>query len=211
MQSTEKRVIGIAAIIYTVGVIGLSFGNAGIRHYFIQLTPVNLAASLLIPLLFQKKWTVGLLLGLLCVGAAGFFIEYAGVHTGLVFGNYHYGKTLGPGWHGIPFMIAVNWAMLIFFTTSFLAGKVSNPWFLAAIGGLMMTCYDFIMEPVAVWMDLWHWQKGIIPNQNYLAWFICSFILVRLFIWMSKIERNNIAIGLLVIQTLFFGVLRLIL
>ena len=208
MQGTEKRVIGIAGIVYAVGITGLYI--AGTRNQFIGLTPVNLILSLIAPLIFQKKWTFGLLIALVSVAICGFFIEYAGVHTGLIFGKYHYGTTLGPGWENIPYMIGVNWAMMVYFVVSALSGRIGNAWGIALAGAAIMTIYDFIMEPVAVWMGMWYWAKGIVPLQNYIAWFICSFLLIRLYLWFTKPERNSIAGALFIIQLLFFGLVRLI-
>ncbi|MBM3399034.1 MAG: carotenoid biosynthesis protein [Bacteroidetes bacterium] len=207
MQSAEKRIVAIAAIVYAVGITGLFIAST--RSQIMGLTPVNLALSLLVPLIFQKKWSAGLFIGLLCVGVCGFFIEYAGVHTGLIFGKYHYGNTLGPGWQGIPYMIGVNWAMLVFFSVSALSGRIGNAWGLALAGAAIMTFYDYIMEPVAVRMGLWYWDKRIIPMQNYVAWFVCSFVLIRLYLWLAKPEQNPVAASLLVIQTAFFAALRL--
>jgi putative membrane protein len=208
MQAAEKRVVGIAAIIYAVGLSGLYF--TATRPHIIGLTPINLALSLLVPLIFLKKWNGGLFIGLICVGLCGFFIEYAGVHTGLIFGNYHYGKTLGPGWQGIPYMIGINWAMLVFFAVSALSGRIGNAWGIALSGAAIMTFYDFIMEPGAVSMYMWRWDNGIIPLQNYIAWFVCSFVLIRMYLWLAKPERNAIATSLLIIQIIFFAAVRLI-
>lgn len=208
MQSAEKRVVGLAAIIYTVGITGLFF--AATRTQIIGLTPINLGISLLLPLIFQKKWSSGLFIGLLCVAICGFFIEYAGVHTGLIFGNYHYGKTLGPGWQGIPYMIGINWAMLVYFTVSTLSGRIGNAWGISLAGAAIMTLYDFIMEPSASWMGMWYWKNGIIPIQNYVAWFISSFLMIRLFLWLSKPERNAVATSVLAIQLVFFTLIRLL-
>jgi len=58
-------------------------------------------------------------------------------------------------------------------------------------------------------MGLWYWDKGIIPMQNYVAWFVCSFVLIRLYLWLAKPEQNPVAASLLVIQTAFFAALRL--
>ena len=207
MQSTEKRVVAIACIVYIVGLSGLLYQET--RNQVIHLTPVNLALSLLVPLIFQRKWSAGLFLGLLCSALCGFFIEYAGVHTGLIFGNYHYGKTLGPGWEGIPYMIGMNWAMLIFYVTATLSGRLRNTWLASLAGAFIMTFYDFIMEPAAVKMGMWYWKGGIIPMQNYLAWFVCSFILIRVYLLITKAEKNAIATSLLIIQLLFFAAIHL--
>lgn len=207
MQSAEKRVVGIAAIVYAVGLAGLLF--QGTRSQVIGLTPLNLILSFLVPLVFQKKWSPCLFMGLLCSGLCGFFIEYAGVHTGLIFGKYHYGKTLGPGWEGIPYLIGLNWAMLIFFVVSTLSGRLGNAWLISLIGACIMTLYDFVMEPAAIKMGMWSWDNGIIPLQNYLAWFVCSFFLIRLYLMIIKPERNAIATSLLIIQMVFFIAIKL--
>jgi putative membrane protein len=73
-----------------------------------------------------------------------------------------------------------------------------------------MTLYDFIMEPSASWMGMWYWENGIIPIQNYVAWFISSFLMIRLFLWLSKPERNAVATSVLVIQLVFFTLIRLL-
>lgn len=207
MQSAEKRVVGIAVIVYAVGLAGLLFQET--RSQVIGLTPLNLMLSFLVPLVFQKKWSPGLFIGLLCSGLCGFFIEYAGVHTGLIFGKYHYGKTLGPGWEGIPYLIGLNWAMLIFFVVSTLSGRLGNAWLISLTGACMMTLYDFVMEPAAIKMGMWSWDNGIIPLQNYLAWFVCSFLLIRVYLMMVKPERNAIATSLLIIQMVFFIAIKL--
>ena len=207
MQSAEKRVVGIAAIVYAVGLAGLLFQAT--RAQVIGLTPLNLILSFTVPLVFQKKWTPGLFMGLICSGLCGFFIEYAGVHTGLIFGQYSYGKTLGPGWEGIPYLIGLNWAMLIYFTVSALSGRIGNAWLISLAGASIMALYDFVMEPAAVKMGMWHWQGGIIPLQNYIAWFICSFVLIRLYLVMVKPEKNAIATSLLIVQMVFFIAIKL--
>jgi putative membrane protein len=207
MKGAEIRIIWIAAIVYAVGLAGLFYAET--RPQIIGLTTINLGLSLIIPLIFQQKWSIGLLLGLVCVGLCGFFIEYAGVHTGLIFGKYHYGKTLGPAWQGIPFMIGLNWSMLVYFVVSFLTGRIKNVWAISLSGAAIMTLYDFIMEPAAVWMGMWHWDSGYIPLQNYIAWFGFSFLLIRLYLLISKPEKNSIAASLLFIQLIFFTAIRL--
>jgi putative membrane protein len=56
---------------------------------------------------------------------------------------------------------------------------------------------------------MWYWQGGNIPLQNYIAWFLCSFVLIRLYLMMVKPERNAIATSLLIIQMVFFIAIKL--
>ena len=45
---------------------------------------------------------------------------------------------------------------------------------------ILMTFFDFIMEPAAIKLNYWSWLTTTIPLQNYLAWFVISFILMIL-------------------------------
>lgn len=209
MNSIEKRILLIAGIVYAVGIAGFAWNET--RGLFIQLTPWNIAAAFALGLVFQKKWSFPLFISLLCIAVCGFFVEYAGVHTGVIFGRYHYGKTLGAGWEGIPFLIGLNWACMVFFTCSLLVRHMKNPWLMALTGALMMTGYDFLLEPVAVKLDMWTWESLEIPLRNYLAWFACSFIFIRIHCLFTKAEPNRIAGGLFIMQAIFFAVLRMIL
>ena len=39
-----------------------------------------------------------------------------------------------------------------------------------------MTAFDILMEPAAMALNYWNWENGVVPFQNYLAWFVLSFI-----------------------------------
>lgn len=209
MNSIEKRILLIAGIIYAVGIAGFAWEDS--RSLFIRLTPWNIAGAFALGLVFQKKWPLNLFISLLCIAVCGFFVEYAGVHTGVIFGRYHYGKTLGPGWESIPFLIGLNWACMVFFTSSLLARYIKNPWAAALAGALLMTGYDFLLEPVAVKLDMWTWEESGIPLRNYIAWFVFSFAFIRIHSMLVRIEPNRIAGSLFIMQAVFFAALRLIL
>ena len=106
---------------------------------------------------------------------ATFFIEVAGVATGDVFGNYHYGDTLLLQGLNVPFVIALNWAVLVLATTDFAARFTTNSFWGASISALIIIAFDLAMEPVAVALDYWVWEDGSIPVQNYFAWFVIAW------------------------------------
>ena len=39
-----------------------------------------------------------------------------------------------------------------------------------------MIVYDLILETVAPYMDMWRFETGNVPFQNYAMWFIVAFI-----------------------------------
>jgi putative membrane protein len=40
-----------------------------------------------------------------------------------------------------------------------------------------MVGLDFFIEQNASKFDFWYWKSGIIPIQNYIAWFVIAFLL----------------------------------
>lgn len=208
MGKFENRVIVILCVFYAVGLLIHILQPK--PDLFKTLTPVNIVAGFAVALLFQKKTNFNFIIGLLAVGICGFFIEYAGVQTGIIFGKYQYGKTLGPGWQGVPYLIGLNWACLIFFCTSVLAGQLKNKWISSFACAILMVAYDYTLEPVAVYFDMWHWFGKPIPFRNYFAWFIASVLFCRLFLTISEPEKNKVATTLFLLQALFFLFMRLI-
>lgn len=205
MNNVENRFITLIAIIYCIGIIG--FMVPSLTATFIWLTPYNILAAFIIAWIFHKKWEAKHVAIIITIGVFGFLLEYAGVKTGAIFGSYHYGHTLGKGWQGVPFLIGLNWAALLFYTSSILASKVNNPYGASFLGAAMMTIYDFFLEPVAQRYDFWHWQNGVIPNQNYVAWFIAAFCFQLLLHLSCKPQRNKMAGAMYIIQLGFFLIL----
>jgi len=205
MNTVENRFIAIICIVYAVGVMG--FLIPSFNPLFLKLTPWNILGAFVIAWVFHKKWEAKYILLILTAGVLGFFIEYAGVKTGAIFGNYSYGKTLGMGWQGIPYLIGLNWAALIFFTGSLLSGRITNPWISAAAGAVLMTVYDFFMEPVAMRYDFWHWHSNNIPLKNYIAWFVISLGMHLLINTNTKPAKNRVASAMYFIQLGFFVLL----
>ena len=73
-----------------------------------------------------------------------------------------------------------------------------------------MVLIDLVIEPVAMKYGFWSWQGGQIPLQNYLAWFVVSFVLLQLFYRLKFRKVNLIAPALYFFQLLFFVVLYLL-
>lgn len=205
MQTVENRFIWVVSIIYIVGIAGFLIPD--LNYLFLKLTPWNLIATFVVAWIFHKKWELTHALTIFGLGIAGFFIEFIGVKTGVIFGTYTYGNTLGAKWQGTPYLIGLNWAALIFYTSSIFAGSVKSNIGRSILGASTMTAYDFFMEPVAMKYDFWSWQHGIIPIQNYIAWFLIAFIFHLILNAIAKPVRNRMAASLFYIQIGFFLVL----
>ncbi len=205
MQTVENRFIAVIGIIYLVGILG--FMVPALNPIFISLTPYNIIGSFIVAWIFHKKWELSHISTLLLIGIMGFFVELLGVKTGLIFGNYHYGATFGPKWQSVPYLIGLNWAAMVFYSSSFLAPRIKNTVIRSLAGGALMTLYDFFLEPVAMRYDFWHWKNGIVPLQNYAAWFVFASLFHFLLNAVTKPIKNRTAATLFFIQGGFFIVL----
>jgi putative membrane protein len=151
--------------------------------------------------------------------------EIIGVNTGLLFGDYQYGQVLGPKIYGVPFLIGLNWFVIVYCSGAILTQGVellqqkinikisgfASSIFVIIGGATIATCFDFIIEPVAVKLHFWSWKNGQIPLFNYLCWFIISTILLGVKMYFKTIWINTFATSLFIIQALFFLMLNLFL
>jgi uncharacterized membrane protein len=106
-----------------------------------------------------------------------FFVEAMGVATGAVFGEYTYGSGLKWQWLGVPFVIALNWTLLILAVNDFAQRWLRSPVAVALAVGVIIAVYDWFIEPVAIALNYWTWASGAeVPFQNYVAWAVVAVI-----------------------------------
>jgi putative membrane protein len=152
------------------------------------------------PLNSTKKW-----------GLAGvFFItgmleEWIGVHYGFLFGEYYYGENLGLKIDGVPWLIGINWAMLVLITGA-IASKISGHFFWKIFwGAMLMVVLGFFMEVSAPVFDFWIWETEGAPVRNYIAWFVIAGMLHFLY-QRSKIQGDTLfSFHLYAAQFVFFA------
>lgn len=195
----------IIILFHLVGLYG--FLNPDLTSLFIKLVPFHLLLMLLLMIISGYDGSPGIMLFALSVFAAGFLVEVAGVNTGLIFGSYTYGGTLGLKlWH-TPLLIGVNWLIMVYSTGVLLIACQINKYLLALTGAAILVGIDSLIEPVAIRYDYWSWSGENIPLQNYVGWFIVSFMMFILFTSLNFKKQNSAAIVLFVAQLLFFIIL----
>lgn len=207
-RSRAELSLGILIILYSVGIAGVLIP---IHEDFLLLTPINLLISLALMLWNHPRWTKHTILFLVLAYLVGFGAEMLGVQTGLLFGNYAYGPVLGPKVLGTPLMIGVNW-MLLAYASSVTANHLLQKaawWLRALLAASLMLALDWFIEPVAMRLDFWDWEGGVVPLSNYIGWFFVALPLVSVFAIFQADIRNKVAIGLLILQFLFFIILGL--
>lgn len=132
-----------------------------------------------------------------------YLAEVAGVHTGKVFGIYHYGSTMKLQVHEVPLIIPFNWVMLVLGMTSIVQSFRLPSWLVPFLAAAGLVIFDFTMEPVAMELDYWDWKDHIIPIQNYIAWFIIA-LLVSSVLVLAKIKLGKKVLWYYVIVQWFF-------
>jgi len=207
MSLFRKILISIIVVLYTVGAIGILLPQY--RNLFLSLSDINLVISFFILIIARKRKIVGWYLFVLFAVVFGIVIEWIGVHTGYLFGNYEYGQNLGAKIYGIPYVIGLNWALIVISTATltkhFIRSNYLAPFFAASI----MVLFDIIMEPVAINLDFWIWKDGYIPIYNYVCWFFASLFLQGIYHLFKLNESNKLNDALFVTMTLFFIVLNI--
>ena len=138
------------------------------------------------------------------------FLEILGVATGAVFGSYTYGPTLGFPVMDVPLLIGVNWTLIIMGAATLVERLTDNPWQVALGTAAITVVFDWIMEPVAIALDYWSWSSSTIPLQNYIAWFAIAFVFATIFSRMKLKTASPIPSLIVVVQALFFSLLRLL-
>jgi uncharacterized membrane protein len=196
---------------YLVGTIGLIIPST--QPYFKLASAFNLWVSLILLLFFHEDFNKSFIFTAVFILLSGFFIEVLGVHTGVIFGKYWYGETLGTQLWNVPLVIGANWLLLVYcssISTQRLFFYNQNKYtsfstfIQSLLAAILMVLLDLLIEPVAIRLDFWHWQNEQIPAQNFQAWFLIAFVLNYVFLKMKFIKNNSLAPLLLVLQFFFF-------
>lgn len=204
----EFGLVGFLLIFYTVGTVGLL--REATRDWFLGLSFLNLLLSFGTVILGRRERTAGFFGFLLLCFATGMTVEWIGTKTGLLFGSYHYGENLGPKLWGVPWVIGLNWGILVLTSASIINRFKLSPVISAVLSALLMSLLDVLMEPVAVKSDFWTWENGIIPFYNYICWFGVSLPLQYLYFRSRLVESNKVYETLFLILTVFFTLLNFI-
>jgi putative membrane protein len=201
----------IALLVHVAGCMGIAFFD---RTFFVTLTPVNLLLMFFLliwnEISISRHWLIFLALGFF----TGFITEIIGVNTGWLFGQYVYGSLLGPKILGVPLLIGVNWFCIVYCSLQLglilFPGIHAKPAIASLMAAIFATLFDWMMEPVAMVLGYWQWDNGVIPYYNYVCWFLISFLLSVVYFRVSQFRHNAFAVPMLLIQFLFFLVLRIL-
>lgn len=205
--SKKEKLMGLwLCIIYLVGIIGIALP---LHPDFVYLTPLNLCVSLMIVLFCQKEWSQTLIILLIFNYLIGFFAEVYGVNQGILFGGfYDYGEAMGWQLFKTPLTAGLLWVIVITGVVALLnrSFEVSSWLIKSFFGALILVSLDILIEPVAIKLNFWRWQEGFVPFQNYIGWYGVGFFILAFYFYFLPKYENRLAILLLLLQFIFFGV-----
>ena len=125
MSWTKVNIIIILLfILHLVGGVALSIDS--VKSIFLALTPFNLALTFGLLIWANDDFSFNFFKIISVLFLIGFLVEVLGVYSGLLFGEYHYGKTLGFQFLEVPLIIGVNWVMLVLSSFAVSSYFVSN-------------------------------------------------------------------------------------
>lgn len=190
-------------VIFAVGIAGHLLPAT--REIMLLLTPFTLVITMAVvfySLLIESNRK--LIYWLAATYLFTLTIEIAGVKTGIIFGEYYYGKTLGVKIFEVPLIIGLNWVFVILGGIIISKEITSDKNLIAVITGLIAVVFDFFLEPVAMKLDYWNWLNNEIPLRNYIAWFVIAFIAAWLFSRFNLQIKTDLPKIYLLVQFVFF-------
>jgi putative membrane protein len=219
--SRQQIATAIAVLFHAIGLIGILVFNSDI---IIRSTPINLLLMFALIIWTQEAKNIFFIIFIAVAVAVGIAAEIIGVNTGQLFGEYNYGTVLGYQFNNVPLIIGINWFVIIYCcgvsvhmllmkAIEKLSAEMATPkkavkaMSVIVDGATLAVFFDWLMEPAAVKLRFWQWKEDI-PLYNYICWFVVSMLLLTVFHFCKFSKRNKFAVHLLLIQAMFFLILR---
>ena len=124
--------------------------------------------------------------GLVALTAYTYAIEVVGVTTGLPYGEFTYGISLGPMIAGVPAALPVFFFPLVLnsYLLVVLLGGVGNRLRRALAAAAVVVGVDLVLDPGAVALGFWAYVGGGpyygVPLSNYAGWLLSAAVAVAL-------------------------------
>jgi bisanhydrobacterioruberin hydratase len=214
-----QKATAIAILFHIIGFIGLIVN----KNFIVATTPLNLMLMFFLLIYTHPKINLQSIFFIVLCFAVGLWVEIIGTSTGILFGQYEYGKSLGPTIKNVPLMIGINWYIImyccgctVYIILQKLSAKVKEltgsetssalqVFSIMSDAAMMAVFFDWVMEPAAIKLGYWQWLgDGEIPTYNYLSWFMVSSILLLVFGVLKFDKQNQFAVHLLMIMSMFF-------
>lgn len=227
MNAPHRRyliALSVAVILHAAILLGLLLTDGQWRLYTV---PGLIFIMFILILLTKEKLDKHFFFFVLIAFVFSLITCGVGVNTGLLFGNYDYGKSLGPAIQNVPLALGLFWIIIIYTTGIFtealykkvekkfppdnLFPKTIQKFSIVIDGALIATFFGWILEPAAIKLGFWSWQTETTPFLFYITWFGLSALLLLSFELLKFKKENDFAVHLFIIQLLFFLAIRVLL
>lgn len=193
LAATPKALVLASAFFFVAAYFASRFPDVPGASAGSYISTIAIAAPSFVALIFYFGVGRGVR-AIFLLGVFGYAIEAFGVVTGLPYGEFFYGDSLGGKLFGVvPYLLPVSYVPLVI-------GAVAASWrpdgsrlFFVLRSALLLTLIDGVLDPGAVALGFWVWPDGGIyygvPASNYFGWILTSILvaalLVRLGGWRS--------------------------
>lgn len=118
---------------------------------------------------------------LLALGVFALALESLAIHTGFPYGNFTYTDVLGSKVLGLtPWTVAFAYPPILLLSNWIARRYYKGSFKILAITALAAMAIDLVLDPAAVRLGFWYWDKpGFfygVPFINFLGWILSSFI-----------------------------------
>ncbi len=134
-------------------------------------------------------------IGLFAVlGIYALVIETVAIITGFPYGHFDYSEHLGFKLFGyVPWTVAFAWTPLAIGAWAVAAQFASNVLVRIAVGTLLLTLFDLVLDPGAVYINFWQYPEGGVfygvPMSNFAGWLLTGAIGLALIEGFGSIVR----------------------
>jgi len=193
---------GLVLLFHLTGFVGLVFSQD--KAFYLKYTPLTLLLTAALLAAFQPERSLLFWLFVMQAFLLGMVAEIVGTNTGLLFGHYTYGATLGIKYMGAPWLIGLNWVVVTYLAGVLAAYLPVSWWVRVLVGAVLMVGFDLCLEPVAGRYDFWHWTGDLVPLRNFRDWFLLALLMQLLFVRTPFPKRNALVPLVYLVQLLFF-------
>jgi putative membrane protein len=186
--------VTIALVFPVVGAVLLTASAEGLLPALLSFNPLLVLAGTAV---MRLPVAAGLLplvdrrgaLALLGIGAYAYGIELVGIATGLPYGEFSYGASLGPMlFDAVPAALALFFLPLVvdgyLLALRLLGDRATSRWVRVPLAVGCVVAIDLVLDPAAVALGLWSYAgTGLygVPLSNYAGWVLSATVAVGLF------------------------------
>jgi len=200
--------------------IGILIMSTTFGKQYLWTTTIFLGLEALIMLLVLRQLSgiISSFLSFTIIFAVSFWVEWWGVNTGILFGNYIYTDVLQPKLLGVPIAIMFAWFAVsssCFAWVTYIF-KGNSLFTIALVSTSLILASDILLEPFASFVNnFWMWESFKIPVQNFITWFVLGFTFSLMLSFLLKRKNDagssimKIPLVIMIINILNFSIVNL--